>query len=268
MRTRSYAPSPTVFVPRTTSRILIVSSSHPGPVWLSPEEAKFHCRAGGGVWKFASTDDGIDPDVVLVGIGLELMFEVLAASIYLRKLAPSMSVRVINVTDLMILGREGSHPHALSHRDFDILFTPHREIHFNYHGYANELQGLLFGRPNLERVSISSFQNELSSTTPFETMLKNNCSQYHVAEATISGAAKCNPHIAVDLQKLVAHVQHERAKVEQFIQKHGVDPADMYIGTNVPRFSKPWHRHRQPDGDQDWTTHDKSFHLPKDMFME
>ncbi|KAK5191042.1 hypothetical protein LTR92_009254 [Exophiala xenobiotica] len=136
-----------------------------------------------------------------------------------------MSVRVINVTDLMILGREGSHPHALSHRDFDILFTPHREIHFNYHGYANELQGLLFGRPNLERVSISSFQNELSSTTPFETMLKNNCSQYHVAEATISG-------------------------------------------TNVPRFSKPWHRHRQPDGDQDWTTHDKSFHLPKDMFME
>ncbi|KAK7887788.1 hypothetical protein LTR67_009691 [Exophiala xenobiotica] len=239
---------------------LIVSSSHPGPVWLSPEEAEFHCRAGGGVWKFASTDDGIDPDVVLVVIGSELMFEVLAASIYLRKLAPSMSVRVINVTDLMILGREGLYPRALSHRDLDILLTLYREIHFNYHGYTNKLQGLLFGRPKLERVSISSFQNELTSTTPFETMLKNNCSRYHVAEAAIRGAAKCNPHIAVDLQKLVAHVQHERAKVEQFIQKHGVDPAGVY---DVPRFSKSLHRHRQPDGDQDWTAHDKSFHLPK-----
>jgi xylulose-5-phosphate/fructose-6-phosphate phosphoketolase len=188
------------------------------------------------------------------------MFEVLAASIYLRKLAPSMSVRVINVTDLMILGREGLYPRALSHRDFDILFTLYREIHFNYHGYTNKLQGLLFGRPKLERVSISSFQNELTSTTPFETMLKNNYSRYHVAKAAIRGAAKCNPHIAVDLQKLMAHVQHERAKVEQFIQKHGVDPAGVY---DVPRFSKSLHRHRQPDGDQDWTAHDKSFHLPK-----
>ncbi|KIX06181.1 uncharacterized protein Z518_04155 [Rhinocladiella mackenziei CBS 650.93] len=237
---------------------LIVSSSHPGPVWLSPEEAEIHSRAGGGVWKFASTDDGIDPDVVLVGIGADAMFEVIAASAYLRKLAPSLSVRVINVTDLMILGREGSHPHALSLRDFDTLFTPHRDIHFNYHGYANELQGLLFGRPKLERISISSFQNEFVATTPFETVLKNKCSRYHVAEVAIHGAAKCNPHIAVDLQKLVAHVQHERAKIEQFIQKHGVDPAGMY---DVPKFSTS-HRHHQPGGGQSWQSHDKTFHIP------
>ncbi|KIW48901.1 uncharacterized protein PV06_01460 [Exophiala oligosperma] len=239
---------------------LIVPSSHPGPVWFGPEEAEFHCRAGGGVLKWASTDDGIDPDVVLVGIGADATFEVLAASAHLRRLAPAMSVRVVNVTDLMILGREGSHPHSLGHRDFDILFTPHRDIHFNYHGYASELQGLLFGRPHLDRVSISSFQNEVTTMTPFETMLKNKCSRYHVAEAAIRGAAKCNPHIAVDLQKLVAHVQHERAKLEQFIEKHGVDPAGIY---DAPKFSKPWHRHRQPNGDEDWSSHDRSFHVPR-----
>lgn len=237
-----------------------MASSHPGPVWLSAEEAEIHCCAGGGVWKFASTDDGIDPDVVLVGIGADAMFEVLAASVYLRRLAPSMAIRVVNVTDLMILGREGSHPHSLSDHDFDTLFTPHRDIHFNYHGYANELQGLLFARSKLERMSISSFRNESSTTTPFETVLKNKCSRYHVAEAAIRGAAKCNPHVAVDLQKLVAHVQHERVKIEQFIKQHGVDPAMTY---DVPKFTKPWHRHHQPNGGTDWQAHDAFLHVPR-----
>ncbi|EXJ53308.1 uncharacterized protein A1O5_13455 [Cladophialophora psammophila CBS 110553] len=241
---------------------LIVASEHAGPVWLSAEEAEIHSRAGGGVFKFASTDDGIDPDVVLVGVGADTTFEVVAAAAYLRKLASSLSLRVVNVTDIMILGREGSHPHALSDRDFDTLFTPHREIHFTYHGYANELQGLLFGRPKLDRVSISSFQNEFGATTPFQTLLRNKCSRYHIAEAALRGAAKCNPHVAVDLQKLVAHVQHERAKVDQFIVKHGTDPGGMY---DIPKFSKPHNRHL-PDGGQTWEAHDRTYHLPEDDF--
>jgi xylulose-5-phosphate/fructose-6-phosphate phosphoketolase len=241
---------------------LIVSSGNPGHTWLSPEEADIHCRAGGSVWKFASTDDGIDPDVVLVGLGADVMFEVIAAAAYLRKLAPSLSVRVVNITDLMVLGNEGSHPHALSHRDFDMLFTPHRDIHFNYHGYANELQGLLFGRPNIERISITSFQNDSAATTPFETVLRNGCSRYHVAESAVRGASKCNPHIAVDMQKLVAHIQHERAKVEQFILGNGVDPKGMY---DVPKFSQSHGRHH-PSGGQDWASHDLTYHVPKGEF--
>lgn len=93
---------------------LIVGSKQPLPVWLSPKEADAHCRAGGSVWKFASTDDGLDPDVVLVGIGANLMFEVLAAASYLRKMSPYLLVRVVNVTDLMILG--GGHPIPSSRR--------------------------------------------------------------------------------------------------------------------------------------------------------
>jgi xylulose-5-phosphate/fructose-6-phosphate phosphoketolase len=148
----------------------MVGSKQPTPVWLSPEDAdkvcafihtvsrdqqdKQHCIAGASVWKFASVDDGVSPDVVLVGIGVEVTFEVIAAAALLRKHVPELRVRVVNVTDLMILAAHASHPHALSNEAFDSLFTRDKPIHFNYHGYPIELKGLLFGRPRLERVSI------------------------------------------------------------------------------------------------------------------
>ena len=78
----------------------------------------------------------------------------IAAAALLRKLVPDLRVRVVNVTDLMILSAEGSHPHALTHGDFNTLFTEDKPIHFNFHGYPIELKGLLFGRPHLERVSM------------------------------------------------------------------------------------------------------------------
>ncbi|EXJ81987.1 hypothetical protein A1O1_08055 [Capronia coronata CBS 617.96] len=238
---------------------LIISSGHSAPTWLTPDQADMHTRAGGGVWKFASTNDGIDPDVVLVGVGADMTFEVIAATAYLRQLVPSLRVRVVNVTDLMILGHEGSHPHALSQTDFDTLFTPDRTIHFNYHGYANELQGLLFGRPNLDRITISSFQNECTATTAFGTLLKNGCSRYDVAEAAVRGAARCNPHVAVDMQKLVAHIRHAKVKVEQFIYKNGVDPEGTF---SAPKLSRS-HGQRSLDGGEDRESHDRILHLPK-----
>ena len=110
----------------------MVGSKQPSAVWLSPEEADRHCRAGAGIWQFASTNKGVDPDVV--GIGAEMMFEVVAAAAILRKIAPELKVRVVNVTDLMVLGEVGSHPHALNNDDFNAIFTHDKSIHFNYHG--------------------------------------------------------------------------------------------------------------------------------------
>ncbi|KFY25817.1 hypothetical protein V491_01580 [Pseudogymnoascus sp. VKM F-3775] len=130
---------------------LMVGAKHPVPVFLSVDEADRHCQAGASIWKFASTDNGLNPDVVLVGIGCEVMFEVVAAASVLRRRCPALRVRVINVTDLMILESETLHPHALTRQDFETLFTADKPIHFNYHGYINEIKGLLFGRPNLER---------------------------------------------------------------------------------------------------------------------
>ena len=94
---------------------------------------------------------------VIVGIGVEVTFEVVAAAAMLRRLAPALRVRVINVTDLMVLGPHGSHPHALSDADFEAMFTRDKWVHFNYHGYPIELKGLLFGRPGLDRVTIEGF---------------------------------------------------------------------------------------------------------------
>lgn len=200
---------------------LMVGSKQPQPVFLSPDEAESHCRAGASVWKFASTDEGLDPDVVLVGIGAEITFEVIEAAAMLRKLTPNLRVRVVNVTDLMVLGYEGTHPHALSHEDFDALFTADKPIHFNYHGYAIELKGLLFGRPNLNRVSIESYNEEGTTTTPFNMMIVNKVSRYHVMEAAIKGASIRNEKVRLNMHELISGVRHEMAKTEEYIMAKG-----------------------------------------------
>lgn len=199
----------------------MVGSKQPQPVFLTADEADSHCRAGASVWKFASTDDGLDPDVVIVGIGAEITFEVIEAAAMLQKRTPNLRLRVVNVTDLMILENEGSHPHSLSHADFNALFTEDRPIHFNYHGYANELKGLLFGRPNLQRVSIESYSEEGSTTTPLDMMLRNRVSRYHVAEAAIRGASVCNERVRLDMHETLATLSHDLVKTQQFIMKTG-----------------------------------------------
>ena len=199
----------------------MVGSKVPQAVFLSVEEAESHCRAGASVWKFASVDDGLDPDVVLVGIGAELMFEVVAAAALLRKMAPYLRVRVVNVTDLMILESEGTHPHALSHDDFDALFTPDRVIHFNFHGYAVQLQGLIFGRPKLDRVTIESYKEEGTTTTPFDMLLLNNCSRFDVATAAVRGAAKRNERVKLEMITLVNELKHQMSKCREYIYAEG-----------------------------------------------
>jgi xylulose-5-phosphate/fructose-6-phosphate phosphoketolase len=203
---------------RSTNYVnLMVGSKQPQPVFLSVEEADKHCQAGASVWKFCSTDDGLDPDVVLVGIGSELMFEVVVAASILRRKVPSLRVRVVNVTDLMILEAETLHPHSLTQADFNALFTEDRPVHFNYHGYSNEIKGLLFGRPNLDRVSIECYKEEGSTTTPFDMLLRNSVSRYHVMEAAIRGAAKHNKQVALDMPLLLGGIRHQITKVQEYI---------------------------------------------------
>lgn len=211
----------------------MVGSKQPQPVFLSVEEADKHCQAGASVWKFASTEEGINPDVTLVGIGSEVMFEVIVAASILRRLAPSLRVRVVNVTDLMILEAETLHPHSLSNDEFSSLFSADRPIHFNYHGYANEIRGLLFGRRDLDRVTIECYREEGSTTTPFDMMLRNHVSRYHVCEAAIRGAAKNNPKVAVEMTGLLAEVKHQAKKVHDYIMEHGQDPEGTY---DTPKF--------------------------------
>ncbi|KIJ62782.1 hypothetical protein HYDPIDRAFT_41494 [Hydnomerulius pinastri MD-312] len=203
---------------------LMVGSKQPTSVWLSPEEADRHCVAGASVWKFASVDDGIDPDVVLVGIGTEVTFEVIAAAALLRKHLPALRVRVINVTDLMILGPHGSHPHALSDEDFDTLFTKDRHVIINYHGYPIEVKGLLFGRPGVDRMSIEGYREEGTTTSPFDMMLCNHVSRYHVAAAAVRAGALFNQKVSIEAHEKASFIMHLAQKDREYIQRDGRDP--------------------------------------------
>lgn len=199
----------------------MVGAKQPVPVFLSVDEADRHCQAGASIWKFASTDDGLDPDVVLVGIGCELMAEVVAAAAILRRTCPALRMRVVNVTDLMILEAETRHPHSMTRQDFESLFTADRPIHFNYHGYVNEIRGLLFGRPNLERVTVECYKEEGSTTTPFDMLLRNCVSRYHVMEAAIRGGARRNQAVALDMAGMLAESRHQIKKIQEYIVERG-----------------------------------------------
>lgn len=207
---------------------LMVGSKQPTPVFLTPKEAEVHCRAGASIWEFASTDKGTSPDVVLVGIGAELTFEVVKAAELLREIAPELRVRVANVTDLMVLETEGLHPHSLTNQDFESLFTADRAVHFNYHGYGTELKGLLFARPSTDRITIEGYREEGSTTTPFDMMLVNHVSRYHVMEYALRGGAKVNEKIKARLVPLLADIEHRIQKTRDYIFAEGKDPEGTY----------------------------------------
>lgn len=214
---------------------LMVGSKQPSPIYFSVDEAEAHCRAGGGIMKVASTDGGSKPDVVLVGIGAELTFEVVCAAAILRKRVPDLRVRVVNVTDIMILEPKGLHPHALDTDAFDALFTDDRAVHFNYHGYSTELKGLLFGRPNLDRVTIESYKEEGTTTTPFDMMLKNCVSRYHVMEAALNGGAKVNERVRLQLVEELAWARQQVNKTQDFVLEHGKGEFAVHIPPEVTR---------------------------------
>ncbi len=141
----------------------------------------------------------------------------------LRTLAPALQVRVVNVTDLMILAPESHHPHALSTAKFDELFTADRPVVFNYHGYAAELKGLLFGRGRVERMAVAGYDEEGSTTTPFDMMMVNGVSRFAVAERALRAGARPggNEEVRKGLEGLVGEVGRRLEEVRKFIRDFG-----------------------------------------------
>ncbi|CAB4487870.1 phosphoketolase [Rhizophagus irregularis] len=206
---------------------LIIGSKNPTPVWLSPEEAENHCIAGASVWKFASTDDGLDPDVVLVGCGTEVTFEVIAAASLLKKDVPELRVRVANVTDLMILPGNGSHPHSLDNEAFESLFTNDKPIIFNFHGYPSVIRTLLFDRPNSQRITVLGYKEEGTTTTPFKMLTANGTSRYDVIIATIHNVSKFHPKLSIRTHELISLYKHKIVEHDKYIEKYGKDPEHL-----------------------------------------
>jgi len=212
---------------------LIIGSKQDTRVWLSTEEASEHCKRGASIWEFASVDAGKNPDVVLVGIGVELTFEVIAAAVMLRELVPELRVRVVNVTDLMVLGAYGTHTHALTDEAFDELFTPDKRVHFSFHGYPIELQGLLFGRPHGGRISVEGYQEEGTTTTPLAMLALNKVSRYDVAKIAIQAGRKGNAHVDSVADKLLQGIDKKVKDFWAYIYENGKDPDGIF---DTPRF--------------------------------
>jgi xylulose-5-phosphate/fructose-6-phosphate phosphoketolase len=206
---------------------LVIANKPPMPQWLSMEDAIAHCRAGASVWQWASIDEGINPDVVLVGIGDNPTLEVMAAAHILRNDMPELRVRVVNVTDLFILEKETDHPHGLDVEMFEALFTSDAPVIVNFHGYPSAVKQLIFGRNHNQRFHINGYREEGTTTTPFDMNVRNGTSRYHLIMQAIRLAATRNPRVAVRASERVHHYEYILVDFRRFIQENGVDPEEI-----------------------------------------
>jgi xylulose-5-phosphate/fructose-6-phosphate phosphoketolase len=160
---------------------LIVIDKQPQLQWLTMEEAIVHCERGASIWHWASIDDGQDPDVILASAGDIPTLETTAAAWWLRQLAPELRVRVVNVCDLMTLASPTEHPHGMSDESFIELFTADKPVVFAFHGYQRAIHSIVHGRPDAPRFHVRGFNEQGTTTTPFDMVVLNGMSRYHLA---------------------------------------------------------------------------------------
>ncbi len=209
---------------RTNSINVIVSNKNPMPQWLTMEEAKKELKTGLGIWEWINPEHSKHPDVIMAAAGDALVCEAMAAISLLKDLAPELKLRFVNVCELTALGiGDERHPLSISNRQFENYFTKNRDIIFNFHGYPGVIKKLIFGHEHAERFSIHGYQEEGTTTTPFNMMVLNKTSRYHLAMEAVEKAAKHNPAVAKKAKKLIAHFQKKLALHAKYILKFGKD---------------------------------------------
>jgi xylulose-5-phosphate/fructose-6-phosphate phosphoketolase len=159
---------------------VIVAGKQPSPGWLSIDEAIVHATRGAGIWRFASNDEGGEPDVVLGCAGDVPTLETMAATELLRQHLPDLRVRVVNVVDLMRLQPQSEHPHGMTDPEFDALFTTDRPVIFAYHGYPWLIHRLTYRRRNHANLHVRGYKEEGTTTTPFDMVMLNDLDRYHL----------------------------------------------------------------------------------------
>jgi xylulose-5-phosphate/fructose-6-phosphate phosphoketolase len=195
---------------------LIVIDKQPQLQWLDMDAAREHCARGASVWRWASNDDGGEPDVVLAAAGDIPTMEVVAAAWWLRHHAPEMKVRVVNIVDLMTLFTPDAHPHGMDDRTFIELFTRHTDVVFAFHGYQRAIHEIVHGRPDTERFHVRGFNEEGTTTTPFDMVVKNGMSRYHLCIEALRRAPRMADHAA----SLIDHCTAVLAQHETYVREH------------------------------------------------
>ncbi|MGF1479587.1 MAG: phosphoketolase [Cyanophyceae cyanobacterium] len=191
---------------------VIVAGKQPELQYLNMDAAIKHCTAGIGIWEWASNDRGTEPDVVMACAGDVPTLETLAAVAILREEFPELKVRVVNVVDLMKLQPEEEHPHGLSHKDFDMIFTTDKPIIFAYHGYPWLIHRLTYRRTNHKNLHVRGYKEEGTTTTPFDMVVRNDLDRFHLADDVIDRLPQLGSAAAYVQQmlrdKLIEHQQY------------------------------------------------------------
>nr|AIJ28511.1 phosphoketolase [Fischerella sp. ATCC 43239] len=202
---------------------VVVAGKQPGLQYLDMDNAIKHCSKGIGIWKWASNDQDNEPDVVMACAGDIPTLETLAAVDILRQIAPDLKVRVINVVDLMALQPSSEHPHGLSDKDFDSIFTTNKPVIFAYHGYPWLIHRLTYRRTNHSNLHVRGYKEEGTTTTPFDMVVLNELDRFHLALDIIERLPQLETKIAYAKQML----EHKLIEHKHYITQYGEDMPEI-----------------------------------------
>jgi xylulose-5-phosphate/fructose-6-phosphate phosphoketolase len=202
---------------------LIVIDKQPQLQYLDMSSAIDHCARGASIWLWASSDQGLEPDVVLASAGDIPTLETLAAAQWLHEHIPDMKVRVVNVVDLMTLFPREHHPHGMSETEFVDLFTADKPVIFAFHGYQRALHEILHGRVNTERFHVRGFNEQGTTTTPFDMVVLNGMSRYDLAIEAIKRSSRVRPQAP----GLIAECHSLIQKAVQYSHEHFEDQPEI-----------------------------------------
>ena len=206
---------------------VIVAGKQPALNYLSMDDAVAHCTRGIGIWDWASNDhdeNGVgEPDLVIASAGDIPTLEALAATAMIREYFPDLKVRFVNVVDLMRLQPESEHPHGMSDRDFDQLFTTDKPVIFAYHGYPWLIHRLTYRRTNHSNIHVRGYKEEGTTTTPFDMVMLNDLDRYHLVIDAIDRV----PSLGTRAAQVRQHLQDERLRKRQYTREHGDDAPDI-----------------------------------------
>jgi xylulose-5-phosphate/fructose-6-phosphate phosphoketolase len=197
---------------------VVVAGKQPELQWLDMEAARKHCARGASVWEWASNDGGDEPDVVLACAGDVPTLETVAAAWLLRKHMPELRVRLVNVVDLMTLSPPAYHPHGMDGESFVEMFTETAPVVFAFHGYRRMIHDLVHGRPNPERFHVRGYIEEGTTTTPFDMVVVNQLSRYHLAMEALRRVPRLRSKSAHLVEEFEAKLTEHKLYIKEHLQ--------------------------------------------------
>ena len=202
---------------------VIVAGKQPAPQWLTMDQAIKHCSAGIGIWEWASNDRGSKPDVVMACCGDVPTMETLAAVELLRRYAPELNIRVVNVVDLMKLQPPSEHPEGLPDSDFDVLFSTDRPIIFAFHGYPWLIHRLTYRRAGHDNLHVRGYKEEGTTSTPFDMCVVNDLDRFHLANDVIDRV----PGLATKAAYAKQEIRDKLTEHREYIRRYGDDMPEI-----------------------------------------